>query len=534
MALSLDFNWRYVYLVAIGLRFVFALSNSYIHPDEHFQSLEILTNKIFDFTTKSPWEFESVTPSRSFGPLYLVYGPILYLIKLVGLSPSPLQIWYLVRLQNVIIGWIITDMCIHRLLPTKPERTKGIFYTLTSYVTLVYQSHCFSNSIETWIVLISVLIINDLRFILELNVPELKNQSQYQKLFWFGVLVSIGIFNRITFPAFILLPSIYLFKYLWNNKVSTIFCMAGFMLSSTAFILIDTFEFRGSIADVLAKPSAIDSYVLTPMNSLVYNVQSENLSKHGLHPYYTHILVNLPQILGPGMFFLISNFKNQYWKTTPFLSIISGVSLLSVVPHQELRFLIPIVPLACCCFDLNNISTTSKGKQVIKAPPIVSVLMNFWYIFNAVMATLMGIYHQGGVIPALDYFHDSLMNTSEKTVQIWWRTYTPPTWMLGDRLNSLQISTVTEDSPNFEMDDTKSNYLIDTMGSDFKHVSNVVKRFQNINGLIYLIAPVASMLHSDELSFTQVWNYTSHLDLDHIDFASFESMKPGLGIYELL
>lgn len=535
MSLSLDFNWRYVYLIAIGLKFVLALSNSYIHPDEHFQSFEVLTNKIFSFTTTTPWEFSSDTPARSFGPLYLFYAPLLYSIKLVGYELSPLQIWYMARLQNVLIGWVITDMCIYRLLPTKPERIKGLFYTLTSYITLVYQSHCFSNSIETWLVLICVLVINDLRFIQELNVPELQSQRQYQKLFWFGALVSIGIFNRITFPAFLALPSLYLMKYFRHNKMSAIFSLLGFMLPTIAIILLDTFEFNGSIDDILKHPLDFNSYVITPLNNLIYNSKVENLSNHGLHPYYTHLLVNLPQILGPGLFFMVSNFKNQYWKTTPFLAVISGVSVLSLIPHQELRFLIPIVPLVCCCFDLKNISSASKGERITKAPPMVSVLMNLWYLFNILLAVLMGVYHQGGIVPALDYFHSNIFQeNSRQSVQIWWRTYSPPPWILGDKLDTLQVLTVTDDSPQFELDSSKSNYLIDAMGSDYTHVSKLIESFKDFSVSIYLIAPIASIRKHYDISMHQVWNYTHHLDLDHIDFSDFQSLKPGLGIYELL
>lgn len=535
MLWSLDINWRYVYLIAIGLKFVLALSNSYIHPDEHFQSFEVLTNKILNFTTNPPWEFSSDTPARSLGPLYLFYGPLLYTIKLVGSKFSPIQIWYMARLQNVIIGWVIEDMCIHRLLPTKPERIKGLFYTLTSYITLVHQSHCFSNSIETWLILICVLIINDLRFIQELNVPELQNQTQYQRLFWFGVLASIGIFNRITFPAFLALPAFYLIKYLWQNKMSTVFCLLGFIVPTITFILIDTFEFNGSIYAVLNHPFDLSSYVIAPLNNLIYNSKIENLSNHGIHPYYTHLLVNLPQIFGPGLLFIISNFKNQYWRTTPFLAVVSGVSVLSFIPHQELRFLIPIVPLACCCFDLKNISSASKKEKVVKAPPVVSILMNLWYIFNIFLAVLMGVYHQGGIVPALDYFHNNVFQKhSNQTIQIWWRTYSPPSWILGDEFNTLQILTLTDDSPLSEFDSTKSNFLIDTMGSSFKHVSKLIETYKDFNGSIYLIAPTSSMLEHNNISMNQVWSYTHHLDLDHLDFSNFQSLKPGLGIYEIL
>jgi phosphatidylinositol glycan class Z len=31
----------------------------------------------------------------------------------------------------------------------------------------------------------------------------------------------------------------------------------------------------------------------------MYNVKTENLSEHGLHPRYLHLLVNMPLLFGP-------------------------------------------------------------------------------------------------------------------------------------------------------------------------------------------------------------------------------------------
>lgn len=39
--------WRRTYLVLLLIRVYFALSPSYIHPDEHFQGLEVFAGKLF-------------------------------------------------------------------------------------------------------------------------------------------------------------------------------------------------------------------------------------------------------------------------------------------------------------------------------------------------------------------------------------------------------------------------------------------------------------------------------------------------------
>lgn len=43
--------WRRTYLVLLLIRVYFALSPSYIHPDEHFQGLEVFAGKRFVYET---------------------------------------------------------------------------------------------------------------------------------------------------------------------------------------------------------------------------------------------------------------------------------------------------------------------------------------------------------------------------------------------------------------------------------------------------------------------------------------------------
>lgn len=526
--------WRSVYFVSIFLRFIFATSDSYIHPDEHFQSLQILTNKVFNFSTNLPWEFTLDQPARSFGPLYLIYGPTLYLIKWLGLELTPLQIWYLVRLQNTILGWLITDACIYKLMPTKPERIKAVLFILTSYITLTYQSHLFSNSVETILLLMCVTLIDDLRYCTNHKLESKLN------LFYLGIISSIGIFNRVTFPAFLVLPSWFIVKYLWIHKAQALILIFGFMIPTIAFILVDTAEFSDSIAPL--------GYVITPLNNLLYNSNFENLSKHGIHPRYTHILINLPQIVGPsGLLFLVFyKLRDSYWKTVPFLTCVSGLLVLSLVPHQELRFLVPLLPLLCCSFDLRkykkldldksvadkSLKETEKSLLVRKdKSSIVNVLMFGWYLFNILMAILMGIYHQGGVIPVLDHLHTT---KEDDFIQVWWRTYSPPNWMLGE-INTTVV-TLNDENFNYNVSGLKGNYIFDTMGSDLDKVKKLLSDLEEQRSQkISLITPVSSYnIHFKETKFQNVFNYTHHLDMDHLNFSSWDTIRPGLGVYEII
>ncbi|ODQ81597.1 glycosyltransferase family 22 protein [Babjeviella inositovora NRRL Y-12698] len=496
-------NWRYVYFLSLGLKFYFALSDSYIHPDEHFQNFSVLTGmyRFLHFSTYIPWEFTAEHPARSFAPLLAVYGPILTVVSYFNTDVTPQVLLYLFRLQFCLMSWIVTDWCIHRLLPSKPERVKALLFVSTSYVTLTYQNHTFSNSIETLVLMPCLVIINQLREAMEINTS--KETNKHRKLFTLGCLIAFGTFTRITFPGFLILPLYYVFQHFRIHRLSVSSCALGFGLTSFLAILIDTHAFQST------------SYVIAPFNNLLYNLDYTNLSNHGIHPRYTHVFVNLPQILGPGLVFLV--YRNGYRKTTPFLALLSGVLCLSVFPHQELRFLVPLLPLACCCFDLRPYPATT-----------VKYLLYAWYAFNALMSVLMGVYHQGGVIPVLAHLREENFTG----VQIWWRTYSPPEWILGSKSMTILKP---ESLQGLQALDTGADVLVDLMGAGIEEVNAVLSIAKERFGSVLLVTPVASYnTNTFSVALDPSWTYAYHLDMDHLDFGDWKSLSPGICIYNLI
>src|SRR3569623_1859223 len=99
--------------------------------------------------------------------------------------------------------------------------------------------------------------------------------------------------------------------------------------------------------------------IFTPINSLLYNMQYENLAIHGIHPRITHILVNMPMLYNIGfilfVYVLVRNCRRLFNKKEPFVSpietvrwqwpllgtVVIGALLLSMAPHQEPRYWIP-------------------------------------------------------------------------------------------------------------------------------------------------------------------------------------------------
>ena len=87
-------------------------------------------------------------------------------------------------------------------------------------------------------------------------------------------------------------------------KFITSFLMCFLFLS-----ILDTAVYDGKVINdfLQSKPfvnsrsvlKLVTSLTITPMNNIIYNIQRGNLESHGLHPVYTHLVVNLPMICGP-------------------------------------------------------------------------------------------------------------------------------------------------------------------------------------------------------------------------------------------
>lgn len=333
---ALPRHWKLIYAALIVIRLVFVAFDSYIHPDEHFQCLEVLAGRILGYATVPPWEFRG-SPARSLVPLYVIYGPILYAIKLIAPSMLPRTIWRVLRLQNAIVNWLVTDICLYSIAPSNIEWSRAVIFTLTCYITMVHQTHLFSNSIETWLVLACLAIIDRLKRGRESN-GRLSPSHKYVAAL--AVLLIFGLFNRVTFPVFLAWPSWYVLMHFLRHKLLFhIFITVG-AFSAATIVALDLLAYRGHLA--------LSDLVIAPYNNLWYNSSYNNLAQHGIHGRYTHFLVNLPQILGPaGIWFLVRRFKSRNWLTIPFMSALGLTLFLSFIPHQEMRFLMPTIPLWC-------------------------------------------------------------------------------------------------------------------------------------------------------------------------------------------
>ncbi|KAJ8102621.1 Alg9-like mannosyltransferase family-domain-containing protein [Lipomyces tetrasporus] len=495
-------SWRLAYLLLLLVRFYFTLSPSYIHPDEHFQGPEVLAGDIFGWNVTKAWEFTTDNPIRSILPLWLAYGfPMTILRWMYGMSVNPILAYYCLRMFFFLISFSLEDWALQELASTPKVRAHYLLVVASSYVTWTYQTHTFSNSVETIILAWTLVLIRRISF----------RNFGHTRHFWscclLGCLVAIGVFNRITFPAFLILPVWYLVPQFIRFPSSIIFIVLSGIGTSLVAIYIDT-RYYGS-----------PTPVLTPLNNFMYNFQPENLAKHGLHPRYTHILVNLPLLLGPYVLFVRPQLS------IAFLSAVSGTIVLSLFQHQEARFLLPAIPLL--------LASTSIPKFALSTTSRKWMLISVFGVFNAILAAIFGIYHQGGIVPAQTLYIGP--HASSISDVVWWKTYSPPDWLLGEHEVGFIHRGGVRDASNISTliatDKQPGIRVWDMMGSHPDVISTLLKalaasalqRTGNDQGDVLLVAPMAAKglyKFQDDASFPFYlkleWMYSRHVNLDDI------------------
>ena len=113
--------------------------------------------RIFSYPSQQPWEFTSDHPIRSVFPLWPTYDLPMSLLKWfyveVGSGHTPPQlVYYVLRAGMFLLSFVMEDWAIYELIPSPRHRRATVVLVASSYVTWTYQTHTFSNSLETLLV----------------------------------------------------------------------------------------------------------------------------------------------------------------------------------------------------------------------------------------------------------------------------------------------------------------------------------------------------------------------------------------------
>lgn len=121
------------------------------------------TGRVFSYPVHETWEFTSEYPIRSTFPLWLAYGWPMYILRWLwegfGYDVSPSVVYWTLRVLMLSLSVVMEDWAIHELVASPRARRIAVMLVASSYVTWTFQTHTFSNSLETLLVLWSLVLI---------------------------------------------------------------------------------------------------------------------------------------------------------------------------------------------------------------------------------------------------------------------------------------------------------------------------------------------------------------------------------------
>ncbi|KAH9944881.1 Alg9-like mannosyltransferase family-domain-containing protein [Amylocystis lapponica] len=525
---------RRIYISLLFLRVGVAFySTGYIHPDEFFQNGEVMAGDILGLHTFRTWEWDADFPCRSIVAPFLTTGFPFYFLGYIWRVPlTPLTLFRLERFMSLCYSFVL-DYCVFQLVPNPVLRGQALILLASSYVIHTFQVRPFSNSLEAVLVALSLVFLQNL--LSSAGYVDSRNNRRQDgrwSLALLAILFVLGTFARLTFVAFALPIAVEALK--WTLQPYSI---AGrFNPIHLVFPALLTAIFTLSIAvtaDTLYFNGDLSKFVLTPLNFLRYNISPSNLAEHGLHPRWLHAVVNLPMIIGPGVLYhtvaaaidilyarvgeKIARTVANLLKKTCLYVVLSALAILSIQPHQEPRFLIPLL-VPCIVLAVQSGRITHAGK----------LFWSTWIASNVALAILFGVLHQGGVVPSLFHLHGLIHQDNETVspaaVRIhYWNTYMPPRHLLGVDEKDVLAGKVT---------------LTDLAGAPPDVLLQTLVELPSTADTAWLVAPLHAVRSSSpgiEGCFALRERFFPHLDLDHISESLELGWKDGLslGLYSV-
>eukprot|EP00656_Telonema_subtile_P016412 TRINITY_DN18666_c0_g1_i2.p1 TRINITY_DN18666_c0_g1~~TRINITY_DN18666_c0_g1_i2.p1 ORF type:complete len:511 (+),score=81.90 TRINITY_DN18666_c0_g1_i2:159-1691(+) len=396
----------------------------FVHPDEWFQSAEVSARDVLHVRSTISWEYGEV-PSRSFLNLLTSSTIPFFLAACWSASPTPQELLLAIRcfcwLKSLLLDASVVVLARH--LGVDP--TRALLLLASSWAVMVLAVRPFSNATE------AILLAGGL-------VTAVSKANLSVRLVSCGALMAVGFWTRITFPGFFLPVCVWLVfpaaercGTQWVARVLASGCtmvLLGFVPMASLLCLCDSIYFKTirftlagqpvGLWDAITAPTQVSvgcalqgCFVVAPLANLLYNMDSASLAEHGLHPWYTHLLLN--QFLLFGLLPILALLYPKHCALSKLLLACAycGLAIMSLAPHQEPRFLLPmVVPFALL----------ASAVQMPRLGIATTVM------FNLVLTLFFGFLHQSGVVPAVVHLKDAPAHTHA----VFFRTYPPPQHLL--------------------------------------------------------------------------------------------------------
>ncbi|KAG2378223.1 hypothetical protein C9374_008366 [Naegleria lovaniensis] len=433
---------------------------------------------------------------HQYSPLIILYAPKILLFFLSFLND--MFVWKLLCSRDCKASHQFKGSSLRSL------SSKSLFlFTIYSFflTTLVFSTRTFANTISGALFALFLLM-------------EMKRRETGSTIYllWNAIIFSLGFFSNFIFafyatpvalmsllsPLFEQWHSSFKTKFLFITRNIVTFGFTALMACSFLILLDSIFFFKyfsrpnylSSFRYLLYKLNLISdwndptlspifnsSIVIAPLNNIIYNSYVENLAIHTLHPRYIHSLINSPLLFGFTYFafcfrlfrwiakYISRLFLSTHWNSSAvgiteipyiiwiaFLSALSGLIILSYVPHQEPRF---ILPSFCCLvilsgYDFERMDYSEKKNDSQVSNTSTNDNSNLWpaqtkkFLFLCILhGILLSIFytliHQVGVVSSITSLPSIILKSqtpNSKEIEgrvgiVYHNTYSAPHYLLS-------------------------------------------------------------------------------------------------------
>lgn len=423
-------------------------------------------------------------------------------------------------LGSYLVDLFILRCCIrvdHHQVSAKQTNVQKILHAVQYHsvptALLLYASCAFGGSlwstrtiVNVWesiyVSLFGLLFLEVLDRLEQSSDPTVNKQSLILFMCIQSAVVVWGTFLRPTYILFILpLGIIELAFILVKFKyISMILCLPSVLLvffNTFICVIIDTLYFHNvSLLQAFQVDFSRFKLIYTPYRFLTYNSNSYHVSSHGLHSRFTHFLINWPLIFGPIFTFRLFTQPLQRRSISSciaWISVVFPTFVLSIIPHQEARFLIPCLPCACFVVGQSVDAKVRHTKRKDVSCTCISIIV-LWIFHQFILILFYGYLHQAGLF---SYMRTIPSNVTGCVTHVFFRTYMPPRFLLNIPL---------EKSSHYPSQSCKS--LIDLGGSNVTILNNTInhlKTYQNFSGILKLVSPAVFAILIRDLFFITVF-----------------------------
>ena len=322
------------------------LSYSWHNADETWQSVEVAHKLVFGrgYLTWE-WTNEAIGPIRSYiHPL--IFVPILYLLKV-----THLDYYWIVALAPRIQQGIITaigDYYMVKFYDINFERIGRKWFILL-HSTNVYLLYCGSRTLINTLELnlTCLALYNYSKTIIAINKPEEKRTPEEKRVALLNQIVYVLIISA----SFVIRPTTAIFwlplvfyHVLLIYKQKQIFWTLVMRLIPSAFV---TLIMLGGIDSMM-----YGKLVFIPWNFFRINFMYNIGSQYGVEPWYYYFTHTFLPLLNISCLMALKGITITQSRENPnkiyLASIVFTIILLSLIPHKEQRFLLPLFPLILC------------------------------------------------------------------------------------------------------------------------------------------------------------------------------------------